>query len=206
MIAAYGELDLATAAQLEERLAANIDTVLDLSELSFIDSTGLRVLVGTAHRAQAEAWEFTVRNPQPTVLRVIKLVALEQLLGLESQQAPASQRAARSPVARLGARGYGQSTPTSVGSGCNATPKRSSTPAAISRASASSSAVVPAPRLVSASVCLEEIAIPSGLPWPRWKPARSISHAAEVLTRPSGSGKRGGRSARSSSAENVVRG
>ncbi len=92
MIAACGELDLATAAQLEARLAGNIDTVLDLSELSFIDSTGLRVLAGIAHRAQAEAWEFTVRNPQPTVLRVIRLVALERLLGLESQQAPASQR------------------------------------------------------------------------------------------------------------------
>ena len=92
MIAACGELDVATATQLEARLAGNIDTVLDLSELSFIDSTGLRVLVSTAHRAQAEAWEFTVRNPQPTVLRVLKLVALEQLLGLDGQQATASQR------------------------------------------------------------------------------------------------------------------
>ena len=92
VIAPCGELDLSNAAQLEERLAGNIDTVLDLSELSFIDSTGLRVLVSTAQRARAEAWEFTVRNPQPTVLRVIRLVALEQRLGLESHQAPASQR------------------------------------------------------------------------------------------------------------------
>ena len=53
-------------------------------------------------------------------------------------------------------------------------------------------------------MCLEEIAIPSGLPWPLWKPARSISQAAEVLTRPSSSGKRGGRSgARCSSAANA---
>ena len=43
----------------------------------------------------------------------------------------------------------------------------SCTPPAISRARATSSAVVPAPRLVSASVCLPEIAMPSGLPWPR---------------------------------------
>ncbi len=86
VLAACGELDLATADQLDERLAGNIDTVLDLSELSFIDSAGLRLLVSTAHRAQAEAWEFTVRNPQPTVLRVIELVALEQLLGLGSRE------------------------------------------------------------------------------------------------------------------------
>ena len=93
--------------------------------------------------------------------------------------------------------------PPASAPGSRLTPNRSRTPPAISRASASSSAVVPAPRLVSASVCLEEIAIPSGSPWPRWKPARSISHAADVLTRPSGSGKRGGRSgARRSSASN----
>ena len=42
----------------------------------------------------------------------------------------------------------------------------------------------PRPRLVSASVCLAEIATPAGSPWPRAKPARSISHAADVLTRP----------------------
>jgi len=92
VIAPCGELDLASAPQLEERLAGNIDTALDLSELSFIDSCGIRVLAGIAQRAQAEAWEFTVRNPQPAVLRVIKLVALEQHLGLEPQEEPASQR------------------------------------------------------------------------------------------------------------------
>jgi len=92
VIAPRGELDLASAPQLEERLAGNIDTALDLSELSFIDSTGIRVLASTAQRAQAEAWEFSVRNPQPAVLRVIKLVALDQHLRLETQEEPASQR------------------------------------------------------------------------------------------------------------------
>ena len=92
VIAPSGELDLASAPQLEERLAGNIDTALDLSELSFIDSTGIRLLASTAQRAQAEAWEFTVRNPQPTVMRVIKLVALEKYLRLERQEEPASQR------------------------------------------------------------------------------------------------------------------
>jgi len=55
VIAPRGELDLSTAAQLKERLAGNIDTVLDLSELSFIDSTGIHVVVSTAQRAQSEA-------------------------------------------------------------------------------------------------------------------------------------------------------
>ena len=46
----------------------------------------------------------------------------------------------------------------------------------------------PPPRLVSASVCLPEMAIVAGSPWPRVKPARSMSHAAEVLTRASALG------------------
>ena len=40
VIAPCGELDLATAAELKERLAGSSDTVLDLSQLSFIDSSG----------------------------------------------------------------------------------------------------------------------------------------------------------------------
>ena len=106
-------------------------------------------------------------------------------------------RGARARAPRLRghrARLAATATPTRVGSGSSLTPKRASTPAGdLARASASSSAVVPAPRLVSASVCLRRDRDAAGSPWPRSKPARSISQAAEVLTRPSGSGKRGGR-------------
>ena len=42
------------------------------------------LLVSAAQRARAEAWDFIVRNPQPAVLRVIKLVGLAEHLGLES--------------------------------------------------------------------------------------------------------------------------
>ena len=54
---------------------------------------------------------------------------------------------------------------------------------AISVANATSSRAVPPPRFVSASACLPEIAI-SPRRSPRAKPARSISHAADVLTPP----------------------
>ena len=104
VIALSGELDLSNAAQLEERLAGHINTVLDLSELSFIDSSGIRVLVRTAQRAQSETWTFSVQNAQPAVVRVIKLVGLDQHLGLERQNGSASQpetgRAQASPLQR----------------------------------------------------------------------------------------------------------
>ena len=56
------------------------------------------------------------------------------------------------------------SWPTKTGSGCSSTPNARGTPPATSRASATSCAVVPAPRFVSASVCFEEIAIVAGSP------------------------------------------
>ena len=44
-----GELDLATAARLEQALAAaGDDVVLDLRDLTFMDSTGVRVLLEAA--------------------------------------------------------------------------------------------------------------------------------------------------------------
>ena len=110
-------------------------------------------------------------------------------------------------------RRHRQACPANTGSGSRRTPNAASTPAAISRASATSWSVVPAPRLVSASVCLPEIATVAGSPCPRAKPARSISHAADVLTVPSACGKRGGRAsgpsrsrARASSAAKAARG
>ena len=92
MIALFGELDLSNAAQLEERLAGGIDTVLDLSELSFIDSSGIHVLISTAQRAQSQGWAFSVQNAQPAVLRVIRVVGLDQQLGLESETGPRVRR------------------------------------------------------------------------------------------------------------------
>jgi anti-sigma B factor antagonist len=47
-----GELDLGTAAQLERALAeANGDVLLDLRGLTFMDSTGVRVLLEAADEA-----------------------------------------------------------------------------------------------------------------------------------------------------------
>lgn len=98
VIAPCGELDVSTAAQLKERLAGNRNTILDLSDLSFIDSTGIYALVSTAQRARSEAWEFTVRNPQPAVLHVIKLVGLAEHLGLEHQTPPDEHMKQPSPT------------------------------------------------------------------------------------------------------------
>jgi anti-anti-sigma factor len=80
-----GELDLLTAAALQDRLDAfasqTRDVVLDLSHLEFIDSTGIRVLVGALQRSRDGSWDLQI-EPSLTVnvRRVLKLVNLDRYI------------------------------------------------------------------------------------------------------------------------------
>ena len=87
-----------------------------------------------------------------------------------------------------------RATPTSTGSFTSSMPNFPATPALICRASRIRLAVLAPPGLVSASVCfLDSRASPGSADRanPLLKPACSISHAAETLTWPSGSGQCG---------------
>ena len=77
-----GELDLSTADQLidvlaEDRTSAG-DVVLDLSELTFIDSSGLRVLLDTV-RSLGERGTLVLRRPSGEVARVFEVSGIEQV-------------------------------------------------------------------------------------------------------------------------------
>ena len=82
-----GELDLATAPQLEqavaERLDAGTDVVVDLRELAFMDSTGLRVLV-TAHARKAADQRFEIVRPpaDSAIAKILSIAGLERELNL----------------------------------------------------------------------------------------------------------------------------
>lgn len=64
LIRCDGELDLASGPTLDRALRqARSDrrsVLLDLSALTFMDSTGLNLLVQAARRARAEDWEFLI--------------------------------------------------------------------------------------------------------------------------------------------------
>jgi anti-anti-sigma factor len=84
-IALRGELDLSSAAKLQEELRRVEATsppvlVLDLSKLVFLDSTGLRCLVTADERARADGRRVViVRGPDP-VQRVFSITRLEERL------------------------------------------------------------------------------------------------------------------------------
>jgi anti-anti-sigma factor len=76
-----GELDLATAPELDEvlhgleRECARI--VLDLSHLRLIDSTGLRLAVIEHHRATMDGFEFAIAGATGPVLEVLRSTGLD---------------------------------------------------------------------------------------------------------------------------------
>ncbi len=80
-----GELDLSSVGKVEEELErAEKDgpalLVLDLSQLSFLDSTGLRAVVTADERARSNGRRLViVRGPDP-VQRVFAITRLEERL------------------------------------------------------------------------------------------------------------------------------
>ena len=82
-----GELDLATApalwAALERPLADGDQLVLDLSAVTFIDSTGLSVLL-RAYQVLGATGTLTVRGPNAQARRLFELAGVESLIDVES--------------------------------------------------------------------------------------------------------------------------
>jgi len=81
-----GEIDMITAADLRKRLfelaASGVPIVADLSQVSFIDSTGLGVLAGTVKRATAARGFFHVVSDQPNLWQLTHLTGLDSQIPL----------------------------------------------------------------------------------------------------------------------------
>lgn len=81
VIHANGELDFATRDELLEKLTAIEEhgtqgIILDLRELSFIDSAGLHVLIAAHKRALAGGWRFQIVCGPGPVWRAFALSGL----------------------------------------------------------------------------------------------------------------------------------
>jgi anti-anti-sigma factor len=86
VIAFAGDIDLATTDGLEELLAATEQDMpgpltIDLREVDFLDSTGLRVLIDAQRRARGRHPFAVLVDPGP-VRRLIEAVGLIDTLGV----------------------------------------------------------------------------------------------------------------------------
>jgi anti-anti-sigma factor len=89
VLALRGEIDHAVTNELTEALLSYNDatppgTVVDLSGLTFMDSSGINVLI-TAHQAMSDAqgW-LRLAGAQASVLRALQLVGLDQVISCHS--------------------------------------------------------------------------------------------------------------------------
>jgi anti-sigma B factor antagonist len=76
VVALSGELDFGTADQVQARLAELRDdgtpTLLDLDGLTFMDSTGIRLVLTACEDAQRCSWSFRVTRGSERVRRVLE--------------------------------------------------------------------------------------------------------------------------------------
>jgi stage II sporulation protein AA (anti-sigma F factor antagonist) len=83
-----GELDIESAPDLERVLLrsrpAGQRVVVDLTELKFMDSTGLRVLLRARAAAEEGRWEINLRNVPPTIRRLFDMTGVHAALPAET--------------------------------------------------------------------------------------------------------------------------
>lgn len=86
-IALEGRLDTTTAPELERALNENLDGVecltMDLGELAYLSSAGLRVLL-SAQKKMNKQGKMVVKNVNETVLEVFEVTGFTDILTIES--------------------------------------------------------------------------------------------------------------------------
>jgi anti-sigma B factor antagonist len=87
VLSVQGEVDVATAPQLRERLVdavaeGHAHIVLDLTNVGFLDSTGLGVIVGCLKRARANDGEIVIVSDQRSILKVLEITGLTAVFAI----------------------------------------------------------------------------------------------------------------------------
>ena len=86
IVTAAGEIDISTVTPLRERLfeiaVSGAPLVVDLEQVSFIDSVGLAVLVGAANRAAAHGGTVQVACALPKIRQLVRLTGLDRQIPL----------------------------------------------------------------------------------------------------------------------------
>src|SRR5205807_376501 len=81
IVGVRGQIDLYSAPEFKSALANAVDDgcldlVVDLSEVNFMDSTGLGVLVGMLKRLDRAGGTLTIVTSDPTILRIFEISGL----------------------------------------------------------------------------------------------------------------------------------
>ena len=81
-----GRLDTTTAPELEQELKASLigvgELVIDMKELDYISSAGLRVLL-SAQKVMNKQGSMTIKNANDTILEIFEVTGFSDILTIE---------------------------------------------------------------------------------------------------------------------------
>jgi len=94
IVTARGEIDVWTADLLRQSLrdvqsSSQPRVIVDLTEVPFVDSTGIGVLVGALKRARESSGSLHLVVSSPGVLKVLKITSLDQVFPVHTTLADA---------------------------------------------------------------------------------------------------------------------
>ena len=83
-----GELDVSCADDLKKELDSNIekkfsDVKVDMSNLQYIDSTGIGVIVGAMKKLKSGDKDITILEAKDNVKKIFKITGLDQIIRME---------------------------------------------------------------------------------------------------------------------------
>jgi anti-sigma B factor antagonist len=84
IIAPRGEIDLYTAPDLKQVLTVAIEggerrLVIDLTDVSFLDSTALGVLIGAVKRVRSRGGALAIVNTDSSIAKTFEITGLDQI-------------------------------------------------------------------------------------------------------------------------------
>ncbi len=91
-----GEVDVYTAPALKEKLVNNIEqgcnnVLVDMEDVTFIDSSGLGVLVSALRRARERGGSVRIRCTRDNILKIFRITGLDKVFPIYSDLAEARQ-------------------------------------------------------------------------------------------------------------------
>jgi anti-anti-sigma factor len=88
-IVVHGDVDAASAERFSDAIHATTSGIsIDLGGCSFMDSTGISVLVEAKALADARSTDFALVDPSPAVARLLEICGMSSFLGIAELSSP----------------------------------------------------------------------------------------------------------------------
>jgi anti-sigma B factor antagonist len=86
-----GEVDVYTAPKLKEELLPLVEkesheVIIDLSNVEYMDSTGLGVIIGALKTSKTKQGQFKLRNATARLNRLFKITGLAEVMDIKHEE------------------------------------------------------------------------------------------------------------------------